>query len=335
MAADGAAVLDAAGVARAHVFGVSMGGIIAQEFVLQYPERVDSLVLGCTAVRRPARHSRRCRGHQAAMTDRHKMTMDEALEASAPILYDSGTPRALIDEDFVMRRRTYPTAEAYMAQLMAIYTWQSYDRLPRIAAPTLVIHGESDRLVPPANGKVIAGRIPGAKLVMLPKAGHLFTTDQPGGGARGGDVVPREWFFCNRATTVLYRAATVREWKTASVRSPEDAIQAFDSITRRPPRLFHLWWPAAGHGALPHGRGPGNVAGFERTETHSTVLQLHPLQLAVQRLPLDPQDLRRAAFVPARRRQHPADLLALGVGQRLDRVDSRDSIAASASLTAS
>jgi pimeloyl-ACP methyl ester carboxylesterase len=99
MAADGAAVLDAAG---AHVFGMSMGATIAQEF--------------------------------------------------AP-------------------------PEGYMAQLQAIYAWQSYDRLPQISAPRLVIHGESDRLVPPA--KLIASWIPGAKLVLLPNAGHLFTTDQP------------------------------------------------------------------------------------------------------------------------------------------------------------
>jgi 3-oxoadipate enol-lactonase len=178
MAADAAAVLDAAGVERAHVFGCSMGGIIAQEFALLYPARVNALILGCTA----------CGGFEAIRADpeaakllatRPQMTMDEALEASVPILYDSGTPRATIDEDFVVRRRVYPTVAAYMAQMQAIFAWRCYDRLPQIAAPTLVIHGESDRLVPAANGKLIAGRIPGAKLVLLPNAGHLFTTDQP------------------------------------------------------------------------------------------------------------------------------------------------------------
>jgi pimeloyl-ACP methyl ester carboxylesterase len=178
MAADGAAVLDAAGVGQAHVFGVSMGGFIAQEFALQYPERVDSLVLGCTACGGP--HAIRADAEATRiLTTRPQMTMDEALEASVPIVYDRGTPRERIDEDFAMRRRTYPAPEAYMAQLQAIYTWQSYDRLPRIAARTLVIHGESDRLVPPGNGKLIAARIPGAKLVLLANAGHLFTTDQP------------------------------------------------------------------------------------------------------------------------------------------------------------
>ena len=178
MAADGAAVLDAARVSRAHVFGVSMGGIIAQEFALQYPERVESLILGCTAC--GGTHAIRADAEATKLlTSRQNMSMEEALAASVPILYHPGTPRQRIEEDFVIRRRVYPSAEAYVAQLQAIYSWQSYDRLPQITARTLVIHGESDRLVPPANGQLIAGRIPGAKLVLLPHAGHLFTTDQP------------------------------------------------------------------------------------------------------------------------------------------------------------
>jgi pimeloyl-ACP methyl ester carboxylesterase len=177
MAADAAAVLDAAGESRAHVFGCSMGGIIAQEFALQYPDRVHGLILGCTACGGP--HAIRADAQAAkVLTDRPKMSMEEALAASAPILYDAGTPRARIDEDFVVRRRTFPAPEAYVAQLQAIYAWQSYDRLPQITVPTLVIHGESDRLVPSANAVLIAGRIPGAKLVLLPHAGHLFTTDR-------------------------------------------------------------------------------------------------------------------------------------------------------------
>ena len=66
MASDAAAVLDAAGVPSAHVFGVSMGGMIAQEFALQYPQRVQSLILGCTAAGGPnAQACRACRGRDA------------------------------------------------------------------------------------------------------------------------------------------------------------------------------------------------------------------------------------------------------------------------------
>ena len=63
--------------------------------------------------------------------------------------------------------------------MQGILAWEAYSRLGQIVAPTLVIHGESDRLVPPANAKLIAERIPRAKLVMIPRASHLFLTDQP------------------------------------------------------------------------------------------------------------------------------------------------------------
>jgi pimeloyl-ACP methyl ester carboxylesterase len=63
--------------------------------------------------------------------------------------------------------------------LQGILGWEAYRRLGQIAAPTVVIHGESDRLIPPGNANLIAERIPGAKLVMIPRASHLFFTDQP------------------------------------------------------------------------------------------------------------------------------------------------------------
>ena len=178
MASDARAVLDAAGVESAHVFGVSMGGMIAQEFTLQYPERVRSLVLGCTAAGGPTA----VRAEQAAidmLMARSRMTPDEAAEAAVPFIYDPATPRERIDEDLAVRKPWFPRPEAYMAQLMAILGWEAYSRIPAIRVPTLVIHGESDRLVPPGNGKLIAERIPGAKLVMIPRASHLFVTDQP------------------------------------------------------------------------------------------------------------------------------------------------------------
>jgi pimeloyl-ACP methyl ester carboxylesterase len=73
----------------------------------------------------------------------------------------------------------YPTPQGYTGQLQGISGWESYSRLSLITAPTLVIHGETDRLIPPANATLIAERIPGAKLVLLPHAGHIFETDQP------------------------------------------------------------------------------------------------------------------------------------------------------------
>jgi 3-oxoadipate enol-lactonase len=177
MASDAAAVLDAAGVESAHLFGVSMGGMIAQEFALRYPRRVRSLILGCTAAGGPT--AVRAEPEAAEMLRaRGKMSPEEAIEAPVRFIYDSATPRERIDEDLAIRRPWLPRPEGYTAQLQGIFAWEAYSRLSAIAAPTLVIHGEADRLVPPENGKLIAERIPGAKLVMIPHASHLFTTDQ-------------------------------------------------------------------------------------------------------------------------------------------------------------
>ena len=178
MASDAAAVLDAAGVGDAHVYGVSMGGMIAQEFALQYPKRVRSLILGCTASGGP--HAVRAEADAVQMLmSRGNMTPEEAAQAAVPFIYDSSTPRSRIDEDIAMRRDWFPRPEAYVAQLQGILAWEAYSRLQQITAPTLVIHGETDRLVPPGNGKLIAQRIPGAKLVTIPRASHIFSTDQP------------------------------------------------------------------------------------------------------------------------------------------------------------
>jgi pimeloyl-ACP methyl ester carboxylesterase len=154
-----------------------MGGMIAQEFVLEHPARVRSLILGCTACGGP----NAVRAEEDAiqmLVARMRMTPDEALEAPVPFIYDAATPRERINEDLSLRRPWLPCPEVYRAQLQGILAWESYSRISAIHAPTLVIHGESDRLVPPGNGKLIAERIPGAKLAMIPNASHLFLTDQ-------------------------------------------------------------------------------------------------------------------------------------------------------------
>ncbi len=178
MAADAAAVMDSAGVERAHVFGISMGGMIAQEFALQYPERVRSLILGCTS------HG----GPEAVLADaevvttlmaRGTMSVEEGVRAMVPFIYDPATPRERVEEDLAIRRRTFPTAAGYFAQVQGIFAFESRSRLSQLKVPTLVVHGESDRLVPPENGRRMVRLISGARLVMLPRASHIFPTDQP------------------------------------------------------------------------------------------------------------------------------------------------------------
>jgi len=177
MASDAVAALDAAGVQSAHVFCLSMGGMIAQEFALQYPARVRSLILGCTAAGGPT--AVRAEKHVTATLTARDKGFEELTEAMRPFVYDVSTPADRIAEDLAIRRKWFPRPEAYMAQLQAIFAWEAYSRLDKITAPTLVIHGEMDQLVPAGNGKLIASRIAGSKLVMLPHASHTFTTDQP------------------------------------------------------------------------------------------------------------------------------------------------------------
>lgn len=177
MASDAAAVLDAARVESAHIFGISMGGMIAQEFALQYPKRVLSLILGCTASGGP--HAVRAEPEATQMLmARGNMSREEAARAAQPFIYHPNTPQKMIEQDMEVRRPWFPHPSAYTAQLQGILVWEAYSRLPQITSPTLVIHGESDRLVPAGNGKLIAERIPGARLVMLKLASHIFTTDQ-------------------------------------------------------------------------------------------------------------------------------------------------------------
>jgi pimeloyl-ACP methyl ester carboxylesterase len=177
MASDAAAVLDAAHSESAHVFGLSMGGMIAQEFALQYPKRVRSLILGCTAAGGP--NAVRATAEVTKVLMARDMSPEEAAKAMLPYIYDSSTPLERVEQDLAIRRQWLPRAEAYMAQLQGIISWEAYSRLSQIMAPTLVIHGDSDQLVPPGNAALIAARIPRAKLVMLPHASHIFTTDQP------------------------------------------------------------------------------------------------------------------------------------------------------------
>jgi len=178
MASDAASVLDAAGVDHAHLIGASMGGMIAQEFALQYPKRVRSLTLVCTAPGGPNAVQAQPEVLQALF----QPDPDPAKRAAAvvPYIYDESTPRELVEQDLKVLSDFYPNPVGYAAQLQAIMAWEAYSRLAEITVPALVVHGRNDRLVPPGNADLIAERIPGAKLLRLPHASHILTTDQSG-----------------------------------------------------------------------------------------------------------------------------------------------------------
>jgi 3-oxoadipate enol-lactonase len=181
MADDAVAVLDAAGEERAQVYGISLGGMIAQEVALRHPDRVAGLVLGATTPGgERAEHA--SEATVAFFRRRGEMPAEEAVWASVPYNYGPETRRSragLIGED-VERRLRYPVEpEPYEAQLEAALSHDALDRLGAVAAPTLAVHGEEDRMVPVGNGRILAEAIPGAELAVWPGAGHLYPTDEP------------------------------------------------------------------------------------------------------------------------------------------------------------
>jgi pimeloyl-ACP methyl ester carboxylesterase len=181
LADDAAALLDGLGLESAHVVGVSMGGMVAQELALRHPGRVRTLVIGCSYAG----------GEGSALTKPE--TFQRLAEA-----WSSGDPeRALrtgweinVSPDFAERPGAYETwREMALAlrvplaiiglQLRAISEHDTSERLEGIAVPTLVVHGTEDEMLPAANSRVIASRIPGARLEELEGIGHLFWWEQP------------------------------------------------------------------------------------------------------------------------------------------------------------
>jgi 3-oxoadipate enol-lactonase len=181
MANDAVAVLDAAGEARAHVYGMSLGGMVAQEIALRHRDRVCGLVLGATT----------SGGPRAIPQDPQVLTFftrvgvmgpEEAAWAAVPYSYGERTRRThgeRIAQDIARRMRRPPDALAYLHQVAAAASHSTQARLGGIAAPTLVIHGEQDMLQSPRNARLLADAIPGAELRLWPEAGHLYVTDEP------------------------------------------------------------------------------------------------------------------------------------------------------------
>lgn len=180
MADDAAGLLDALGIEAAHVFGISMGGMIAQEFALRHPQRVRKLALGCThcgikhCVPAPAwvmEIFRSLPGKPRA----------QVVRECVPINYSPHTQQhnpQLIAEMFPLFLNNGQQLHGYVNQISAIWAFDAYDRLPQLKAPTLVLTGTDDALIPPENSRIIAAQIPGARLLEFERAGHLFFIEQ-------------------------------------------------------------------------------------------------------------------------------------------------------------
>lgn len=171
MAADARAVMDAAGVERAHVFGVSMGGGIAMQLALESPERVQSLLLGCTAI---ATRSYKRRGRISNL--RYFLPRSLARNAMRQTLYGPVCPddgRAERDVEVIMKMKF--SRLGVIGQSDAIRRYDlPLDQAATISAPTLVLHGTADQAVPYEAGVQISATLPDATLVTYEGAGHNF-----------------------------------------------------------------------------------------------------------------------------------------------------------------
>ncbi len=177
---DAAAVMAGLKIPRAHIFGVSMGGMIAQEFALRHGARTVTVTLGCTTA--GGKHSVPPPPESLAVltAPREGVPPDEIIRRGWPLSLSSGyinSHRAEL-ESRIPRLLEHPTPPfAFKRQLEGTYTLNTWDRLPQIKAPTLVITGRDDVLIPARNSELLAERIPGAQLKIIANAGHGFTTE--------------------------------------------------------------------------------------------------------------------------------------------------------------
>ena len=174
MADDAAGLMERLGWASAHVLGMSMGGMIAQELALRHPDRARKLVLLVTA----------CGGREHVPPGQEvlKMLLPEkgmSLERMAEITLKLLFPQSFIDANpgaaEEMKRAVLgapiPT-RCFLAQLNAIATWSAFPRLKDIRQETLIITGTEDILVPPENSRILAREIPNSRLLEFPGGGH-------------------------------------------------------------------------------------------------------------------------------------------------------------------
>lgn len=181
MAADTVGLLDALELETAHVLGISMGGMIAQELALAHPERLRSLALGCTY----------CGGDGSRLMD--PADFQGLVEAMASgdqdrvfrAMYELNlSPGFRAEEsrfaDFTTMAAELPSPrETIGLQLQAIMAHDTNDRLPGLSVPTMVIHGTVDRVLGVANGRQIASLVPDSRLEIYEDVGHMFWWEQP------------------------------------------------------------------------------------------------------------------------------------------------------------
>ena len=174
-------LLDRLGIGRADVLGYSWGGALAQELAHRAPDRVGALVLAATTPglggQPPAPWV------VALMATPARYYSRTYLRLIAPLVFGSAPAPAADSSHGQARRRRPPSLRGYSQQLWAISGWSSRSYLHDLRAPTLVLAGAHDPLIPARNGRILARQVPGARLQVV-DGGHLFLLEQPDEGCR-------------------------------------------------------------------------------------------------------------------------------------------------------
>lgn len=179
---DTVCLMRALGLERAHVVGASLGGLIAQELAVTHPEMVDRLVLVCTTSNGP-RSTRPSPWSLIPMLFALRRTGNPAADTRRAFSIFAH-PRWLHEnpgevEEYVAWRVAHPQPRfAFKRQRGAIRGFHRENRLGAITAPTLILHGDSDRIAPVANARVLGELIPNAEVVILEESGHACSFDQ-------------------------------------------------------------------------------------------------------------------------------------------------------------
>jgi 3-oxoadipate enol-lactonase len=181
MAEDTAGLLEELGLESAHVVGISMGGMIAQELALAEPERLRSLTLGCTYCGGPGSQLMPQENLEKLAAGMMSGDRDKAIRASYEV---NLSPAFRADEDayaaFHEMAISVPARKATIElQVQAIFGHDTSGRLGGISTPTLILHGTEDGVLPFPNGEQISSLMTGARFERLEKVGHMFWWEQP------------------------------------------------------------------------------------------------------------------------------------------------------------
>jgi pimeloyl-ACP methyl ester carboxylesterase len=181
MAADAAGLLDALEIESAHVLGISMGGMIAQELALARPERLRSLTLGCTYCGGPGSQLMDPADFQGLAGALASGSQEQMFRAMWELNLSPGF-RAEESRytDFTAMAESLPVPRATVElQMRAIVAHDASTRLPGLRTPALVVHGTVDRVLGYPNGPLIDSLLPDSRLETLEDIGHMFWWEQP------------------------------------------------------------------------------------------------------------------------------------------------------------